>query len=81
MLFWVLHGLKNVNIDKTVIFSKVSFGKKGFKFFIGYKDDDDKIKPLCIMNPQTCGYVKFETIKVMSFLIKDEQLLKKCNKI
>ena len=29
---------KNTDINKIVIFDKVSFGKKGFKYFIGYKD-------------------------------------------
>ena len=28
----------------------VSFGKKGFKYFIGYKDA--KIRPLCIFLPK-----------------------------
>ena len=31
-------SLKNVDIDKIVVSKKVSFGKKGFKYFIGYKD-------------------------------------------
>ena len=31
-------SIKNVVIDKTVVSSKVTFGKKGFKYFIGYKD-------------------------------------------
>ena len=31
-------SLKNEDIDKIVVSKKVSFGKKGFKYFIGYKD-------------------------------------------
>ena len=27
----------NTEIEKTVVSNKVSFGKKGFKYFIGYK--------------------------------------------
>ena len=30
--------VKNIDIDKIVVSNKVSFGKKGFKCFIGYKD-------------------------------------------
>ena len=30
--------MKNINNDKIVASSKVSFGKKGFKYFIGYRD-------------------------------------------
>ena len=32
------------NIDKIVLSNKISFGKKGFKYFDGYKDTK-KIKP------------------------------------
>ena len=31
--------IKNININKIVVSNKVSFGKKGFKYCIGYKDD------------------------------------------
>ena len=30
--------MKNIDINKKVISNKVSFGEKGFKYFIGYKD-------------------------------------------
>ena len=29
----------NIDINKIVVSNKVSFGKKGFKYSIGYKDD------------------------------------------
>ena len=29
--------IKNIDIDKTVVSSKVCSGKKGFKYFISYK--------------------------------------------
>ena len=29
----------NIGINKIVVSNKVSFGKKGFKYSIGYKDD------------------------------------------
>ena len=31
-------SIKNVDIDKTVVSNTVPFGKKGFKYFVGYKD-------------------------------------------
>ena len=30
--------IKRIDINKIVVSNKVSFGKKGFKYFIGYKD-------------------------------------------
>ena len=64
-----------------IVFNKVSFDKKGFKYFIGYKDDE-KVKPLCIMLPKMSGYTKsFNETKYMSILIKEDELLEKYNKI
>ena len=31
-------SIDNINIDKIVVSNKVSFGKKDFKYFIGYKE-------------------------------------------
>ena len=33
-----LISIKNIDFNKIVVSNKVSFGKKGFKCFIGYKD-------------------------------------------
>ena len=55
--------------------------KKGFKFFIGYKDAK-KIRPLCILLPKVSAYRKdFDETKSMSFSIKDDELLKRHNEI
>ena len=43
-------SIKNININKIVVSNKVSFGKKGFKYFISYKDAK-KICSLCIFLP------------------------------
>lgn len=43
----------DIDIDETVMSSKVSSGEENYKYFMGYKDDDYKIKPLCIMLPKT----------------------------
>ena len=40
--------IENIDINKIAVSNKVSFGKKGFKYFIGYKDAK-KIRPcICI---------------------------------
>ena len=36
----------------------VSSSEKNYKTFIGYKDNDQKIKPFCIMLPKMTAYVK-----------------------
>ena len=41
-------SIKNIDINKIVVSNKVSFGKEGFKYFIGYKDA--KIRFLLKMN-------------------------------
>ena len=55
--------------------------KNSLKYFIGY-NDDDVIRPLCIILPQIIGYVKdFDSNKTMSFKVSDNKLLKKYKKI
>ena len=60
-------SIKNIDINKTVLFKKISFGKKGFKYFIGFKDA--KIRPLCIFLPKMSAYRRdSDETKYMSFL-------------
>ena len=40
-------SIKYIDFNKLVVSNKVSFGKKGFKYLIGYKDAN-KIRTLCI---------------------------------
>ena len=67
--------LKNTNFtntktqfDRIVVSNKVSLGKKGFKYFIGYENDDEKVITLSIILPQmsTCRR-DFNETKYMSF--------------
>ena len=44
-------SLCDINIDRTVASNKAPFGKKGFKDFIGYENDDEKIMLLCTILP------------------------------
>ena len=49
--------LLDVNIAKIQVLSMVSRGQKNYKYFIGYKDDDPKMKPLCMFS-KISAYVK-----------------------
>ena len=50
--------LIDVDIYKILISNKISFGKKYDKYFSGYKNDDYKIKPLCIQFAKMSEYIK-----------------------
>ena len=59
--------LKNVDSNKITVSNKISFGKKGFKYFIGFKDAK-KIRPLCIFLPKMTAYRKdIDKTKYMTF--------------
>ena len=51
-------ALNLVNIDKIVISDKFKHSDKGFKYFVGYADDNI-IRSLCIVLPQMSGYIKY----------------------
>ena len=73
--------MKNIDINKTVVSNKIFFGKKGLRYFVGYKDSK-KIRSLCIFLPKMTAYRQdFDQAKFMSFLIKDDELLEKYNEI
>ena len=74
-------SIKNIDINKIVLSNNVSFGKIGYKYFIGYKDAK-KIRPLSIFLPKMSTYGKdFDETKYISILIKDDELLEKYNEI
>ena len=77
-----IFSLNDIDVNKIVVSKKGSYGTKNLlKYFIGY-NDDDIIRPLCIILPQIIGYVKhFDSDKTMSFKVSDNKLLKKYNKI
>ena len=59
-------------INKILVSNEVSFGKKGFKYFIGYKDAK-KIRPVCIFLIKVSAYRRyFDEPKYVSFFIKDD---------
>ena len=74
--------LLSVNIDQIVVSDKFKHNNEGFKYFIGYQEGEI-VKPLCIILPQMSGYIKYfeNGGKNMSFMVKDDNVLDKCNKI
>ena len=76
-----LCSIYDIEVNKILISKKESYDEKSsFKYFLEY-NDDDVIRPLCIMLPQMIGYVKhFDSNKTMSFEVNDDRLLKKYTK-
>ena len=74
--------LMSVNVDQIVVSDKFKHNNEGFKYFIGYQEGKI-VKPLCIILPQMIGYIKYleNGGKNMSFLIKDDEVLDKYNKM
>ena len=71
----------SVNLDQIVLSDKFKHNNEGFKYFIGYQDGI--VRPLCIILPQMSGYIKYfeNGGKNMSFLIKDDEVWDKYDKI
>ena len=63
----------SVNVDQTIVSDKFKHSDEGFKYLIGYKEDEI-VKLLWIILPQMSRYIKyFESEgKNMSFFIKDD---------
>ena len=47
----------SVNVDQIVESDKFKCNNEGFTYFISYQEDEI-IKPLCIILPQMSGYIK-----------------------
>ena len=74
--------LMSVNVDQMLICDKFKHCDESFKYFIGYQEGEI-VKPLCIILPQMSGYIKYfeNGGKNMSFLIKDDEVWEKYDKI
>ena len=74
--------LDSVAIDKIVVSDKFKHSEEGYKYFIGYQEDEI-VKPLCIILPQMNGYIKYfeNGGKNMSFLIKNSEVWEKYEEI
>ena len=49
--------LGDVDIEKVLVYNKISFGEENYKCFIDYLYNGNKVKPLNIMLPETSAYV------------------------
>ena len=74
------NALNLVNVNQILISNKFKHSETGFKYFIGYKNDNI-FRPLCIILPQMSGYIKYfdNGEKNMSLMIEDESILIKYN--
>ena len=72
----------SINVDQIVVSDKFKHSDEGFKYFIGYQEDET-VKPLCIILPQMSGYIKYfkSDGKNMSFFVKDDNLLDKYSEV
>ena len=49
--------LNDIDVNKITISKEVSDGKKNsLKYFIGYNDEEDVLRPLLLKLPQMIGY-------------------------
>ena len=67
--------LDSVHTGKIVVSERFKHSNKGFKYFIGYQENEI-VKPLCIILPQMNGCIKYSYNggKNMSFLIKNSKV-------
>ena len=74
--------LMSVNVNKIVVSDKFNYNEDGYKSFIG-NQKGEIVKPLCVILPQMSGYIKYfeNGGKNMSFLIKDDEVWEKYDKI
>ena len=81
-LFINLNNQDSINVDQIVVSDKFKHSDDGFKYFIGYREDEI-VKPLCIILPQMSGYIKYfeNGVKNMFFMIKNNDVLDKYNEI
>ena len=70
--------LDSKNTNKIVVSDEFRHSEEGSKYFIGYQEDEI-VKPLCIILPQMNGYIKYfdNGGKNLSFLIKNSELWEK----
>ena len=76
------NDLDSITIDQIVVSDKFKHSEEGYKYFIGYQEGEI-VKPLCIILPQMNGYIKYfeNGGKNMSFMIKDDKVWDKYDKI
>ena len=76
-------SVNDIDVNKILISKEVVYGTKNLlRYFIGYIDEDNVIRPLCLKLPQIIGYLKeFDDSMRMSLRVHDSKLFKKYCKI
>ena len=74
--------LDSVTVDKIVVSDKFRHSEDGYKYYIGYQEDEI-VRPLCIILPQMSGRIKYfkNGGRNMSFLIKNYEVWEKYEEI
>ena len=77
-----INNIEDIDVNNILVSQKESYGtKNSLKYFLGYNDNDN-IRSLFIRLPQMTGYArKSDENLTMSFIVKNEQVLKKYVKI
>ena len=70
--------LDSITTDEIAVSDKFRHSEDGYKYFIGYQEDETA-KPLCTILPQMNGYIKYfdNGGKNMSLLIKINEVWEK----
>ena len=70
--------VSDIDVNRIVISKEVIYGtKNSLKYFIGYFDEDDVIRPSLLKFPQMIGYLKeFDDSMTMSLRVDDINCLK-----
>ena len=74
--------LDSVDLDKKVVSSKCKINETTYKYLRGYLNND-VIQPLCVILPQTNGYIKYfdNGGKNLTFVTDNEKVYDKYNEI
>ena len=69
-------------MDQIIVSDRFKYSDDGFKYFIGYQEGEI-VKSLCVILSQMSGYIKYfeNGGKNKSFMIKDDNVLDRHNKI
>ena len=75
--------MSDIDVNKIAISKEVVYGTiNSRKYFIGYNDEEDVIRPLLLILSQMISYLKkFDDSMTMSFRVDDSKLFKKYCKI
>ena len=76
-------NVSDIDVNKIVISKEIIYEtKSSLKYFIGYIDEDNVIRPLLLKLPQMIGYLKeFNDSMTMSLRVDDSKLFKMYCKI